>query len=289
MSSRPAKPSRPSVRAKRRAFDGKKPLVALAVATAGLFALALALGFFGDAAGLDLRVWVVLVPIAFLTVTVAYAVAYCCVLLYKKSGVLLALAGGALAVIAACAILVLPWMFASLLPEERMAPDGNIQRVSHFLWGASPYLAQPVGSFFMREIDESPSQSSLVEDTAQQEPRKEPMNEPQDEDAPVLSNEEELAAAGCIYQVTGTVTSSPSDTPFEFRVDDGNGVLEDGSTVLVSRERIKKRLYGMKGLQWGMDGVVIGFADVPGDDGVLQALVIVGNDDTSSAYWESVG
>ena len=43
----------------------------------------------------------------------------------------------------------------------------------------------------------------------------------------------------------------------------------------------------MKGLQWGMDGVIIGFSALPSED-VLRAKVIVGNDDTSSAYWENM-
>ena len=42
----------------------------------------------------------------------------------------------------------------------------------------------------------------------------------------------------------------------------------------------------MKGLQWGMDGVVIGFAEIP-PNSVLYAGVIIGNDNTSSAYWEN--
>lgn len=122
------------------------------------------------------------------------------------------------------------------------------------------------------------------------------------EDGEPLTPEEQAAKAqaeteaafeetGSVYRVTGTVTSQiDSDTgKFEFRVDDGQGVLEDGTTYQVVENPDVRRLYGMKGLQWGMDGVVIGFADMPGNDDVLHAGVIIGNDDTSSAYWENMG
>ena len=36
-----------------------------------------------------------------------------------------------------------------------------------------------------------------------------------------------------------------------------------------------------------MDGVIVGFSDLSAE-GVLRAKVIVGNDDTSSDYWESM-
>ena len=65
-------------------------------------------------------------------------------------------------------------------------------------------------------------------------------------------------------------------------------MLEDGSTYRVEQTKQTRRLFGMKGLQWGMDGVVVGFASPPDDDGVLHAGVIIGNDDTSSDYWESM-
>lgn len=91
---------------------------------------------------------------------------------------------------------------------------------------------------------------------------------------------------GSAYRVTGTVTSQIGDGGFSFRVDDGQGVLQDGATYQVRERADVRRLFGMKGLQWGMDGVVVGFSELPTDN-VLLAGVIVGNDDTSSAYWES--
>ena len=50
---------------------------------------------------------------------------------------------------------------------------------------------------------------------------------------------------------------------------------------------VERRSHGMKGLQRGMGGAVIGFFDLPAE-GVLRAKVIVGNDDTSSDYWENM-
>ena len=64
-------------------------------------------------------------------------------------------------------------------------------------------------------------------------------------------------------------------------------IVENGTELHVSEAFVERRLYGMKGLQWGMDGVVIGFSDLPAE-GVLRAKVIVGNDDTSSDYWENM-
>ena len=116
--------------------------------------------------------------------------------------------------------------------------------------------------------------------------------EPADAFAEPRSEEEQAAEAlaeteaafeetGSVHRVTGTVTSPVDDGSFSFRVDDGEGVLENGTTWQVEQTKETRRLYGMKGLQWGMDGVVVGFADPPGDDGVLHAGVIIGNDDTS--------
>lgn len=96
-----------------------------------------------------------------------------------------------------------------------------------------------------------------------------------------------LASYDCPYAITGTVTSAIGEGGFSFRVDDGGGFVENGTELHVSEAFVERRLYGMKGLQWGMDGVVIGFSDLPAE-GVLRAKVIVGNDDTSSDYWESM-
>ncbi|WP_080797172.1 hypothetical protein [Arabiibacter massiliensis] len=98
---------------------------------------------------------------------------------------------------------------------------------------------------------------------------------------------EALEACGCDYAVSGTVTSAIDENGFSFRVDDGGGFIENGTELRVSQAFVERRLYGMKGLQWGMDGVVIGFSDMPAE-GVLRAKVIAGNDDTSSDYWESM-
>lgn len=107
------------------------------------------------------------------------------------------------------------------------------------------------------------------------------------EGVPPRTLDDILASYGCPYTVTGTVTSGIGEGGFSFRVDDGGGFIEDGTELRVSEASVERRLYGMKGLQWGMDGVVIGFSDMP-VDGVLQAKVIVGNDDTSSEYWENM-
>ena len=96
-----------------------------------------------------------------------------------------------------------------------------------------------------------------------------------------------LASYDCPYAITGTVTSAVGEGEFSFRVDDGGGFIENGTELRVSEAFVERRLYGMKGLQWGMDGVVIGFSDLPAE-GVLRAKVIVGNDDTSSDYWENM-
>ena len=96
-----------------------------------------------------------------------------------------------------------------------------------------------------------------------------------------------LASYDCPYAITGTVTSAIGEGGFSFRVDDGGGFVENGTELHVSEAFVERRLYGMRGLQWGMDGVVIGFSDLPAE-GVLRAKVIVGNDDTSSDYWESM-
>ena len=96
-----------------------------------------------------------------------------------------------------------------------------------------------------------------------------------------------LASYDCPYAITGTVASAVGEGGFSFRVDDGGGFIENGTELRVSEAFVERRLYGMKGLQWGMDGVVIGFSDLPAE-GVLRAKVIVGNDDTSSDYWENM-
>ena len=96
-----------------------------------------------------------------------------------------------------------------------------------------------------------------------------------------------LAAYDCGYTVAGTVTSAVEENGFSFRVDDGGGFIENGTELRVSTAFVERRLYGMKGLQWGMDGVIVGFSDLPAE-GVLRAKVIVGNDDTSSDYWENM-
>lgn len=96
-----------------------------------------------------------------------------------------------------------------------------------------------------------------------------------------------LASYDCPYAITGTVTSAVGEGGFSFRVDDGGGFIENGTELRVSEAFVERRLYGMKGLQWGMDGVIIGFSDLPAE-GVLRAKVIVGNDDTSSDYWENM-
>ena len=107
------------------------------------------------------------------------------------------------------------------------------------------------------------------------------------EDGPERSLDDILASYDCPYAITGTVTSAVGEGGFSFRVDDGGGFVENGTELHVSEAFVERRLYGMKGLQWGMDGVVIGFSDLPAE-GVLRAKVIVGNDDTSSDYWENM-
>lgn len=96
-----------------------------------------------------------------------------------------------------------------------------------------------------------------------------------------------LASYDCGYTVSGTVTSAVEENGFPFRVDDGGGFIENGTELRVSTAFVERRLYGMKGLQWWMDGVIVGFSDLPAE-GVLRAKVIVGNDDTSSDYWENM-
>ena len=96
-----------------------------------------------------------------------------------------------------------------------------------------------------------------------------------------------LASYDCGYTVSGTVTSAVEENGFSFRVDDGGGFIENGTELRVSTAFVERRLYGMKGLQWWMDGVIVGFSDLPAE-GVLRAKVIVGNDDTSSDYWENM-
>ena len=107
------------------------------------------------------------------------------------------------------------------------------------------------------------------------------------EDGPARTLDDILASYDCPYAITGTVTSAVGEGRFSFRVDDGGGFIENGTELRVSEAFVERRLYGMKGLQWGMDGVVIGFSDLPAE-GVLRAKVIVGNDDTSSDYWENM-
>lgn len=107
------------------------------------------------------------------------------------------------------------------------------------------------------------------------------------EGGPERSLDDILASYDCPYAITGTVTSAVGEGGFSFRVDDGGGFVENGTELHVSEAFVERRLYGMKGLQWGMDGVVIGFSDLPAE-GVLRAKVIVGNDDTSSDYWENM-
>lgn len=107
------------------------------------------------------------------------------------------------------------------------------------------------------------------------------------EDGPARTLDDILASYDCPYAITGTVTSAVGEGEFSFRVDDGGGFIENGTELRVSEAFVERRLYGMKGLQWGMDGVVIGFSDLPAE-GVLRAKVIVGNDDTSSDYWENM-
>ena len=107
------------------------------------------------------------------------------------------------------------------------------------------------------------------------------------EGGPERSLDDILASYDCPYAITGTVTSAVGEGGFSFRVDDGGGFVENGTELHVSEAFVERRLYGMKGLQWGMDGVIIGFSDLPAE-GVLRAKVIVGNDDTSSDYWENM-
>lgn len=99
--------------------------------------------------------------------------------------------------------------------------------------------------------------------------------------------DEVLEELSCPYTISGTVTSSVEENGFEFRVDDGGGIIENGTELHVSTVFVERRMYGMKGLQWGMDGVIIGFSDLPAE-GILRAKVIVGNDNTSSDYWENM-
>ena len=87
--------------------------------------------------------------------------------------------------------------------------------------------------------------------------------------------------------MSGTVTSAVEENGFSFRVDDGGGVHRERHGAARVTAFVERRLYGMKGLQWGMDGVIVGFSDLPAE-GVLRAKVIVGNDDTSSDYWENM-
>ncbi len=107
------------------------------------------------------------------------------------------------------------------------------------------------------------------------------------EGGPERSLDDILASYDCPYAITGTVISAVGENGFEFRIDDGGGAIENGTELYVSTLFVERRLYGMKGLQWGMDGVIIGFSALPSED-VLRAKVIVGNDDTSSAYWENM-
>ena len=107
------------------------------------------------------------------------------------------------------------------------------------------------------------------------------------EGGPDRSLDDILASYDCGYTVSGTVTSAVEENGFSFRVDDGGGFIENGTELRVSTAFVERRLYGMKGLQWWMDGVIVGFSDLPAE-GVLRAKVIVGNDDTSSDYWENM-
>ncbi|GAA6489107.1 hypothetical protein K270103H11_16740 [Gordonibacter urolithinfaciens] len=50
---------------------------------------------------------------------------------------------------------------------------------------------------------------------------------------------------------------------------------------------VERRPHGMKGLQRGMGGAVIGFSDLSAE-GVLRAKAIVGNDDASSGSGENM-
>ena len=74
------------------------------------------------------------------------------------------------------------------------------------------------------------------------------------EDGPARTLDDILASYDCPYAITGTVTSAVGEGGFSFRVDDGGGFIENGTELRVSEAFVERRLYGMKGLQWGMDG-----------------------------------
>lgn len=192
-------------------------------------------------------------------------------------------------------------LVATFLPSDKVVEyEGKSAVVQTGLFeGMSATYYEDKGPFF--KGDEIASQNSESSEylVPQMPPTSVPeVVNPEDSEAP-RSEEEQAAEAlaeteaafeetGSIYRVTGTVTSQINSNTgsFSFRVDDGAGVLENGRTYQVQEIEDVRRLYGMKGLQWGMDGVVIGFAEIP-PNSVLYAGVIIGNDDTSSAYWEN--
>ena len=92
------------------------------------------------------------------------------------------------------------------------------------------------------------------------------------------SNDEIAQYYGCPYIIEGTVTS-PVDDEITFLVEDGGGVLLEDEEIRVSMSWVAARLYGMKGLQYGMDGVLIFFKEIPPEGEPLKDIVVVGNDD----------
>lgn len=92
------------------------------------------------------------------------------------------------------------------------------------------------------------------------------------------SNDEIARYYDCPYLIEGTVTS-PVESEITFLVEDGGGVLPEDEEIRVSMSWVAARLYGMKGLQYGMDGVLIFFKEIPSGGDSLKAIVVVGNDD----------
>lgn len=125
----------------------------LLVLTISSILLAVAATSFATAMGLDVRIWVSAVPVVLVIASLVAGTLLACGWLFRRQTLGLAFVGSVAAVIICCICLMPPVAFLSLLPEERINPDGTITLVNHFLWGATPYSAEPVGPFFMREIE----------------------------------------------------------------------------------------------------------------------------------------
>lgn len=115
--------------------------------------LAVAANMFATAMGLDVRIWLTRVPVVLVIASLVVGTLLACGWLFRRQSLGLAFVGSMAAVIICCICLIPPIAFLALLPEERINPDGTITLVNHFLWGATPYTAEPVSPFFMREIE----------------------------------------------------------------------------------------------------------------------------------------